>query len=476
VSTGRRGRAPRLGLAVFLTTSIHCGASGGSKPPGDTPSARDASAAPDGSATSAPDGGSIPSDGSSSDAGVTSPAPDASPSEASTGGPALAIGEWTDAPGTCPSGTVKVDITTPAQLASAARGESPYDGDPPATCYFIHDGTYATTGVVLYVLKGGVSGGAPRAFVGESRAGVVIHGRGNVEDGVSDVLITNLTFDLTGYVQSGAFNTLNLSNGDDITVDHVTFTGDCATGSTGGHIETNGTSNVLVDSCLIEKFGQCGGTGSTGHEDHGVYLASGSHIVLRNNVIRLNSSRGVQMYTQMGQYGTLDAITLERNRIYQNGHRDYEDGVVINSSGTGPITHVMIQQNLIYENYYSGVRFVGGLESSVSVTLDTFDSNGAGSTSASRSEINIDSAGGGAGTSIAQNVFNVGHALINDCYDGSTLGFSIGNNFVHGPVPSGAAANCVVAQTTGDPQFVSAATGNYHTSNPAAASYGAYAP
>ncbi len=312
--------------------------------------------------------------------------------------------------------------------------------------------------------------------MGESRAGVVIHGRGNIENGVSDVLVSNVTFDLTGYTQAGAFNTLNLSNGNDITVDHVTFTGDCATGLQGGHIETNGTSNVLVDSCLIEKFGQCGGTGGTGHEDHGVYLASGSHIVLRNNVIRLNSSRGVQMNTEMGSYGTLDAITVERNRIYQNGHRDYEDGVVINSSGTGPITHVTIQRNLIYENYYSGIRFVGGLESSVSVTLDTFDSNGAGSTLASRSEINLDSSGSGAGTSIVQNVFRVGNTLINDCYDGSTLGFAFGNDFVNGSIPAGAPGNCVAAQTTGDPQFVSAATGDYHPSNPAAASYGAYAP
>ena len=335
----RRLPARTFAVAALVATSIHCGGSSGA-PPTDT-GPRDASSALEASLGNDRDGTFLDRDASSSKDAV-SPA-DAPSSDATTGGPTLAIGEWTDGPGVCPSGTTKVDITTQSQLASAARGESPYDSDPPATCYFIHNGTYATTGVVLYVLKGGVAGAAPRAFVGESRAGVVIHGRGNVADGVSDVLVTNLTFDLTGYTQSGAFNTLNLGNGNDVTVDHVTFTGDCATGLQGGHIETNGTSNVLVDSCLIEKFGQCAGTGGTGHEDHGVYLASGSHIVLRNNVIRLNSSRGVQMYTQMGQYGTLDAVTLERNRIYQNGHRDYEDGVVINSSGTGPITHVTIR-------------------------------------------------------------------------------------------------------------------------------------
>lgn len=253
----------------------------------------------------------------------------------------------------------------------------------------------------------------------------------------------------------------------------MTFTGDCATGLMGGHIETNGTDHALVDSCVIEKFGQCSGNG---HLDHGVYLASGTNIVIRNNVIRQNSSRGVQMYTQNGDYGTLDQITIERNRIYDNGHRDYEDGVVIDSAGTGTITHVTIQRNLIYKNYYSGIRFAGGVESSVGVTLNTFDSNGAGSTSPSRSEINIDADGGGAGTSIATNVFNVGLLLINDCYDGASLGFSFGDNFVHGAAPTGATGNCVTTQTTGDPAFASAASGDYHPANPAASSYGAYAP
>ena len=46
--------------------------------------------------------------------------------------------------------------------------------------------------------------------------------------------------------------------------------------------------------------------------------------------------------------------------------------------------------------------------------------------------------GGGAGATFVANIFNVGNTLINDCYDGASLGFSIGPNFVHGAVPSGA--------------------------------------
>jgi hypothetical protein len=76
----------------------------------------------------------------------------------------------------------------------------------------------------------------------------------------------------------------------------------------------------------------------------------------------------------------------------------------------------------------------------------------------------------------AAHVFNVGHALIDHCYDGASLGFSFGDNFVHGAVPTGATGNCIAMQTTGDPAFASAATGDYHPENPAASSYGAYAP
>jgi Right handed beta helix region len=382
------------------------------------------------------------------------------------------VGVWQDGPGQCPGGMPKKDITTSAELASASRGDDAYQGDAPATCYFVHDGSYSQDPVIFYALKGGEPGGARRVFVGESRDGVVIHGRGTIEDGTSDVTVSNMTFDLTGYQDSGAFNTMTLGDGKNITIDHVTFTGDCMTGLQGGHIETNKTEGVLVEACLIEKFGHCNGGG---HEDHGVYLGAGKGITLRNNVIRGNSSRGIQMYTQGGEYGTLDGITVENNLIDSNGHADYEDGIVINSYGTGPITNVTIQRNILLKNYYSGIRFAGGTESGV-VRDNTFVQNGAGSTSASRSEINVDASGGNANTGIDGNIFDVGNLLINDCYVGASHGFTLGGDFVHGATPSGAKSNCVGTEHLGDPMFADPAGGDYHPTNPAAKAYGAYAP
>jgi hypothetical protein len=383
------------------------------------------------------------------------------------------IGQWTDSPGACPAGMTQVDLHTASELASASRGEDAYAGDAPDTCYFLHDGVYDQTGVVMYVTTGGVAGGARRVFVGESRAGVVIHGRANIEDGVGDVTIANLTIDLTGYSQDGSFNTINLGTGKNITLDHLTLTGDCATGHKGGHIETNGTDGVLIEACLIEKFGSCA---SGGHEDHGIYLASGKNIVIRNNEIRQNSSRGIQFYTAGGDYGTLDAVTIERNHIHGNGHGDYEDGIVINGTDTGTISHVTIQRNILDHNYFSAIRFVGDAVSEITVSQNTLDSNSAGSSLDGRSEINLDDVGSGAGTTISGNLVNVGFALLNSCYDATGRGFVLGNNFVNGAIPMGTKADCIQMQTTGDPQFASASGGDYHPQNPAAASFGAYAP
>ncbi|APR79202.1 Hypothetical protein A7982_04549 [Minicystis rosea] len=389
------------------------------------------------------------------------------------GGDQGSVGVWQDAPGQCPAGMPKKDITTSAELAAASRGDDAYADDAPATCYFVHDGTYADDPVVFYALKGGEPGGQRRIFVGESRDGVVIHGRGTIEDGTSDITISNMTFDLTGYPGAGAFNTMTLGDGANITIDHVTFTGDCATGFKGGHIETNGTQGVLVEACIIEKFGHCG---DGGHEDHGVYLASGKDITIRNNVIRQNSSRGVQMYTAGGDYGTLDGVTVENNLFHANGHGDHEDGIVINSYGTGPITNVTIQRNIFWKNYYSAIRFAGGTEDGIVVRYNTFVQNGAGSSAASRSEINADEPGGNTHTLLTKNLFDVGNLLINDCYDGAAHGFSFEMNFVSGDIPSGPKGACISSFETGNLAFVNAGSGDFHPTTPMAKAYGAYAP
>ena len=395
-------------------------------------------------------------------------------SSLATGGTTGDIGTWTDGPGTCPSGMARVDISSVSDLANASRADGDHASDPASICYFIHDGTYQQSGSspAMYVLKGGVDANNRRVFVGESRAGVVIKGRANVETGASHVQISTLTFDLTGYAQSGSFNTLNLSAGcTDIRVDHVTFTGDCKTGANGGHVEVDGATDVVVEACLIEKFGRCG---PNGHQDHGVYLASGNLITIRNNDIWGNASRGVQFNTQGGQYGTLDGIRIEGNRIHDNGHADYEDGIAMNATDTGIISNVVIVHNLIYANYYSGLRQVGDAFSAVVIHNNTFYMNGQLSTASGRSEVNLDDTGSGASTFISRNIIVAANRVLNDCYDSLPRGYGLADNLVQGIAPTGTAGNCISASTSANPMFTNAAIADFHPQSAAAVAYGAY--
>ena len=378
----------------------------------------------------------------------------------------IVVAEWTDGPGVCPAGMPQQRVTTAAELEAAARGEDPFAGDAPGTCYLIADGTYASSSnVLLWATRGGTAS-VPRYFVGESRDGVVINARATIE--ADHVVIQNVTFDLTGYVKSGSFNTISIEGANDTTIDHVTLTGDCRTGSAGGHIELNGSLGTVVDSCIVEYFGNCG---PDGHLDHGIYLASTQGAVIRNSVVRGNASRGIQFNTQQGEYGTIDGVVIENNRIYQNGHAEYEDGIAINGEDTGTIANVTIQHNLIYDNYYSGLRFVGAALSGILVEHNTFAGNGSGSSSASRSEVNLDDDGSGARTTVSGNIFAVGYQVLNDCYSAAAAGFSIEDNVVSGDDATG---DCISGSIAADPQFEDAAGGDYHPNNAAVAGYGAY--
>jgi hypothetical protein len=257
----------------------------------------------------------------------------------------------------------------------------------------------------------------------------------------------------------------------DVTISHVTFTGDCATGSKGGHIEVGGGLNVLVDSCVVEKFGRCG---PRGHEDHGIYLAFGTGITIRNSIIRGNSSRGILFNTQQGSYGKIKNVVVEYNRIYDNGHSDYEDGIAVSMQGTGNVDDVTIRNNLIYGNYYSGLRFVGTMTSKFRVERNTFYANGVRSTGSGRSNLNLDAVGCGAKTIVTRNIFIGSKAMLNDCYDATTRGFLVEDNIQFGaPATTGGAA-CVSGTINLDPQFVKPGSADFRTKRSAADSYGAY--
>lgn len=460
---------------LVLAIGPACGADDGSPFVGDTAEGEAGPASdPSGTGTGTlGDSTAAGSDDPSGPDGTGDPSDtDGSTSTGADDGGGDGIGEWEDAPGACPEGTVPIELATIEELNAASRGEEPFVDPAPGTCYFILDGDYVGgEDPALYILHGGTAE-QPIYWIGESREGVHITGRMTIDQDASHVVVSNLTLDLTGYENDEAFNTADVGEVQDVALDHITFTGDCATGRDGGHIESNGAIDLRIEACIIERYGRCG---PEGHQDHGIYLAGGTDITIVNNVIRENASRGIQMYTQGGMYGTLDGITVLRNRIVANGHGDQEDGIVINATGTGTIANVSILHNLFHDNFFSGIRFAGPVTEAISVEFNTFANNSAGSSAEGRSEINIDEAGTAANATITGNIFAVGNTLINDCYGAAAMGFSIEDNIVDGPI-TGGDAGCVGAVIAEEPGFVDAAAGDFHTTNPAVASYGAYAP
>lgn len=380
---------------------------------------------------------------------------------------AVLVGEWTDAPGSCPPGSVRADIRTLAEMQSASRGESNAD----ATCFFVHDGTYVQSGTTLPLyLKRGGRAEKPITWVGESRDGVVVKGRATFEVGADHQVLSNMTFDISELSQSGAYNTITvLAN--DVVMSHLTLTGDCAHGLRGGHIEVPGPTqtHVVIDSCLIEKFGHCAADGSL---DHGVYLSGGNDIQVRNNIVRENSSRGIQLYSHYEDTSqTLKNVLIERNRIESNGHGDYQDGIVIDGNKDaqvdGTIDGVVIRNNIFWRNRYSGVRFVGNAVKGVEIANNTFVENGAASTGKNRSELNLD--GGTPEIVATHNIFVPARVVINSCLDS----VRIADNVVF---PASSSAACVTASREDDPQFADTAGGDFHPRNAALSSYGCYAP
>ncbi len=424
---------------------------------------------PDGSDAGAPDGGGV--DAGSGDAGAPDGGGvDAGQPDDAGSPPGPEIGSCDPLPPGCPPGAFQVDLVDADQLAAAARGEGAYASDPPETCYFIHDGTYTHASNVLLWVRVGGTPTAPRRFVGQSRDGVILQARATLE--ADHLRLENLTFDLSGFGRSGAYNTVSIQGATGVTLSHLTLTGDCQNGYRGGHVEVSEASQRVVVACsLIERFGQCTGDG---HLDHGVYLASGSEITIRDNTIRENASRGIQLNTQSGAFGTLDRVVIERNRIHANGHRNYEDGIVINGADTGTVSAVTIRRNLIYDNYYSGIRFSGSAQSGLEVSFNTFHQNGAAASGGSPSAVNLDDVGSGGQTLIERNLFALAGPLLNACYDAEGRGFSIADNVVRGS--AGGAGACVSGVVTADVVFTDAPGGDFRTSTPEAAGYGAYAP
>lgn len=303
-----------------------------------------------------------------------------------------------------------IKISNAAELADASRGTGRFAEAPPDTTFVIQDGTYAAPeyNALMWITKGGTAK-SPRVFKGESRDGVVIVGRATVE--ADHVELRNMTFDITNYEVSAdkSFNTITVAGAKNVRITDVTCTGNQAKGKMGGHIQPTMLNhripeNIVIENCVIEKFGRLKHPG--GKLDHGIYVSAGRTILIRNNEIRYNAGRGIQLYAHEGGWKRISDIMIVGNRIHHNGRLPYTDGIVIATAGYAPpgsIADVTIRHNIFYKNAHSGIRFNSKATRNILVENNTFYHNGEGTKWGLG--IDIDSDGKGKDARIRKNLF-----------------------------------------------------------------------
>lgn len=158
-------------------------------------------------------------------------------------------------------------------------------------------------------------------------------------------------------------------------------------------------NNVTIEQNLIHDIGR-DTTGQNGcnpgntywqNHDHGIYLSSGTNVIVRNNVF-YNIARGwaIQLYPDV-----LDQIDIVNNTFaFPNPH---EDGHIIVAA---TLTNAVIANNIFYQPMTAGVFFDGGTTTNVTVENNLTT----GGTAAE---------GNGAGVTLSNNLDNTDPKFVN---------------------------------------------------------------
>jgi parallel beta helix pectate lyase-like protein len=185
-----------------------------------------------------------------------------------------------------------------------------------------------------------------------------------------------------------------------ITGNHIHDVGRyCETSGIGLSGMTFINDNVVIEQNLIHDIGR-DSTGENGctpgndfwqNHDHGIYLSSGTNVIVRNNVF-YNISRGwaIQCYPDV-----LSQLYIVNNTFaFPNPH---EDGHIIIAATLG---NAVIANNIFYQPLTAGVWFDGGATSNVIVEYNLT----MGGTAAE---------GNGAGVTLSNNLDNIDPKLVN---------------------------------------------------------------
>lgn len=121
-----------------------------------------------------------------------------------------------------------------------------------------------------------------------------------------------------------------------------------------GAIEIH-ADEVLIEGNTVHDFGHGPNHGQS-NLDHGIYVAEGSGITLRDNVVHHNTAYGIHVYDHGG-----DAITdlvIEGNLVYENGNKSWHKGIIVSGEG-GRVEGIRINHNVIWGHNEGGISVIG---------------------------------------------------------------------------------------------------------------------
>jgi hypothetical protein len=140
-----------------------------------------------------------------------------------------------------------------------------------------------------------------------------------------------------------------------VSADHVSVVGCDITGpGYWGAIEVH-ANDVLLEDNNVHDFGNGPDSGQA-NLDHGIYLAAGFRLIVRNNRVHHNTAYGIHVYDHWKD--AMGGIVIEGNWVYENGNKAWHSGVLVSGKG-GLVEDVHLRNNILWGHKESGINIHG---------------------------------------------------------------------------------------------------------------------
>jgi hypothetical protein len=261
-------------------------------------------------------------------------------------------------------GTSDLPFRTIQQAANVVDGDD---------TVIVRDGIYTGGNRAIVDIERCGTAAHPIVFLAEHKWGAVLDGRNNTSltgfyFGASFIRVEG--FEIRGVRRYGFDMAEGSVTNLEIAANHIHHVGRYCTDSSGGITAVYvANRNVLIERNLIHDIGRYG-PGENGcsptnnnwqNHDHGLYVAAGSNIVIRNNIF-YNILHGWAVHRYSGANLRVDSLFILNNTFaFPNPNKA---GQILVSS---PTATAVIANNIFYEPLTAGIDFDGAVATNVTV-------------------------------------------------------------------------------------------------------------